>query len=136
MCEYCADFKTWGVPLDEAEKAECERVAEEPDGCCGCGRPATWRVYVRYAQRHLCALHMADEDRRIDEADGSFLGPYGVQASVDFLPINGHGTCDRVDFPWEGPARRCGRPASHVKVVTEEWLRCEEHAARVGFRRT
>lgn len=135
MCEYCADFRTWGIPLHEAERTECERMTEEPDDYWACGQPATWRVYVRHAERHLCPMHLAHEDRRIDEAGGAFLGSFGVQASVDFLPIRTDATCDHVDSPWEGPKRRCGRPATHVKMVTEEWLRCDEHAARVGFRR-
>ena len=137
MCEYCTDFNGRAIPLDLGEKALCEWVADEPGDYWACAQSATWRVYVRRAECHLCPLHLAEEDRRIDEAGGHFLSPFGVQTSVDFLPVVKEAAfCDHVDFPWEGSEKRCGRPVTHVKMVTEEWLRCDEHAALVGYKRT
>jgi hypothetical protein len=136
VCEYCSDFKTWAKPLREAEVTVCERIADDPNDDWPCQCPATWRIYVRHADSHLCPRHVAEQNRRLDAGMGQPVGRFGVQASVDFLPVSEDSTCDHTDLYWEAGLRRCGEPATHVKVVTEEWHRCDEHTAHVQFRRT
>ena len=131
MCEHCDVFKTWGVPLPDEAKAGCERKAVQPYERWTCDQEATWRVYVRRADGHRCSMHRTAENKRIDDVGGS-VGPFGVQGSVEFLPIDETAMCDHVDE--EDIQRHCDRPASHVKMVTEQWPRCDEHAALVGFK--
>jgi hypothetical protein len=133
MCEHCAVFKTWGEPIPEAGGEKCKRVANASEHLSTCGRPATWRVYVKRAEHHLCPIHVTIERRRWEELRRA-LGAFGVQEEVEFLLVDEPLACDHVDE--EDIQTLCGRPASHVKMVTEVWPRCDEHAALVGFKQT
>ena len=77
-------------------------------------------------------MHLAIESRRWEELKSS-LGTFGRQESVEFVPIDEPEICDHVDE--EDLNMVCGRPATHVKMVTEVWHRCDEHAAAVAFMR-
>lgn len=133
MCKHCHVFKTWAAPIDQVDSPLCERMPDPSNFHSLCGRPARWRVFVLRAEHHLCTMHLAIERRRWEDLKSN-LGTFGRQQSVDFVPIDEPTACDHVDE--EDLNVLCGRSATHVKMVTEVWHRCDEHAASVGFRRT
>ena len=112
---------------------ECEWVGEQSQDLEGCGRTASHVVYERYVEAHLCAEHLAEENQDRDEVLGDLLQLSGFQLSIDFLPIREAATCNHAGNPLVGDATgECGKPATHAKVVVEQYFYCDIHAREAG----
>ena len=152
MCEYCSDSEIWGEPLkvDQGERVECEWLPEPDDDDFefeddpaeifdappSCEKPATLLVYNRYSDDHLCEQHLRDERQELAAGLGDFLNELGHEQSTEFVSINAEVECDFMGSLLTESVRRCGSPASVVKVVVQESMLCAKHAAESGYKPT
>ena len=148
MCEYCAVSETQGESLEvvEEDPRECDWMPDpdkidiesvtDPDevfaSLASCRRPATCVVLDKFAEEHFCEKHRREEKQGL----GEFLGEFGHQQSAQFLPINAEAQCDYMGSLFDESVGRCGNPATHVKMVTQETIVCDVHARESGYPRT
>ena len=137
MCERCREDTVWGERIEVDDVVDCEwldaesleeEVAEDEDLDAldlledGCGKPATCRIFSRYAEEHLCTDHMEEDNEELETGLGDFLRESGLLVASDYLPIHEPTRCDR-----------CERSASHAKMVVDEHYLCLKHAREMGW---
>ena len=152
MCEYCSDSEIWGEPLkaDRGERVECEWLPDDPDEVDfelgddpddifdappSCEKLATLLVFDRSTEDHLCVHHLREERQELEEGLGDFLKELDLEQSAEFVSINAEVECDFMGSLLSESVRRCGGPATVVKVVVTESMLCARHARESGYTR-
>ena len=137
MCEYCVESESWGeTPEKGATALKCEWMLDpeetlddsmDPDDLfdpfAACERPATRASVDSTTEDHLCEQHQRDERQASEEG----LDGYPSEQSVQFVSINGEAACDYVGDLLSDSVTRCGVLATHVKLMTQRALFCEDH---------
>ena len=137
MCEYCVDSKPRGEPLEKGtSEHKCEWMPDPEDvlfegmdtddisdSFATCERPATRVSIDSTTEIHLCAQHQRNE-RQVEEEG---LDAYPLEQSSQFVTINAEAGCDYVSDLLSDSVSRCGESASHVKLMTQKVLFCEDH---------
>jgi hypothetical protein len=142
MCEYCVVSDSWGEPLEKGGAGlKCEWMPDpeetlldsmDPDDMfdpfASCERPATRASVDATAEDHLCEQHQRDEKQEVDEG----LEDYPSEQSVQFVTINADVACDYVRDLLSDSVSRCGISATHVKLMTQRALFCDDHFPSEG----
>ena len=137
MCEFCVVSDSWGEPLDKGGAGlKCEWMPDpeetlldsmDPDDMfdpfAACERPATRASVDSTTEDHLCEQHQRDEKQEVDEG----LEDYPSEQTVQFASINAEAACDYVGDLLSDSASRCGKSATHVKLMTQRALFCDDH---------
>ena len=89
MCEHCRSGKMWKEDKEEdvCEWSNPEPLEDEDELPPMCPNPATRAVWDRHVEDHLCDEHVGQESVDLDRGVGDFYRSFGLQRSVDYLPI-------------------------------------------------
>ncbi len=137
MCEHCRSGKMWKEDKEEdvCEWSNPEPLEDEDELPPMCPNPATRVVWDRHVEDHLCDEHVDQENVDLDRGVGDLHRSFGLQQSVDYLPIR-DSQCPCSGYlgnPLQGePVTKCLNPASHAKMVIEKYTYCVEHAGEIG----
>ncbi len=140
MCEYCAVSESWGEPLEKGGAGrKCEWMPDpeetlnesmDPDEMfdpfAACDRVATRASIDSTAEDHLCEQHQRDELRDA-EGLGEVIEGYPSEQSSRLVTINAEVACDYVGDLLSDSASRCGESATHVRLMTQRAVFCEDH---------
>jgi hypothetical protein len=137
MCEYCVVSESWGEPLEKGGAGlKCEWMPDpeetlldsmDPDDMfdpfAACERKATRASVDSTAEDHLCEQHQREARLEVDEG----LEDYPSEQAVQFVTINAEAACEHVGDLLSDSASRCGESATHVKLMTQRALFCDDH---------
>lgn len=93
------------------------------DPFAACELPAARASVDSTTEDHLCEPHQRDGRQESEDA----LDGYPSEQSVQFVSIIGEAECDSVGDLLSDSVTSCGVSATHVKLLTQRALFCEDH---------
>ena len=137
MCEHCSSGFMWegDTKADVCAWRNAEQPEDEVELPVMCPNPATRVVREKFVEDHLCNEHVDQENADLDCGVGDLYRSFGLQQSVAYLPIR-DSQCPCSGYlgnPLQGgPMTKCLNPATHAKMVIENYTYCEKHIMEIA----